>query len=245
MDFTLDFPCVNCDGPIPWLRRKKIYCSNFCKEQARNIRWIRSTERRGVEQDEEIIEARKIRIAHLNNGGYIDLERRVPVETKIRVFEKSGHKCVQCNQIDDGTHEIDHVAGSSNNLDNLQLLCKKCHRIKTLNNINPIDKNDPRYDELKIMHKEMKDRIDSQIPIRPCDDSVNWLLIEKEISHERKKQYFSHLHNFIKKYIDKEISKNKLREYMNNSLIPTYTGHGKWSKNSINDLVATIKLDSE
>ena len=32
---------------------------------------------------------------------------------------------------------------------------------------------------------------------------------------------------------------------MNNSLIPTYTGHGKWSKNSINDLVVTIKLDSE
>ena len=65
----MEFPCVNCDGPIPWDRRVKVYCTSFCREQAKNIRWIRSTRQRGVENDPDVQEALRIRLAHLRSGG--------------------------------------------------------------------------------------------------------------------------------------------------------------------------------
>ena len=31
------FPCVNCESTIPWSRNKKIYCKDFCKEEAKGL----------------------------------------------------------------------------------------------------------------------------------------------------------------------------------------------------------------
>ena len=148
---TIDFPCVNCEGPIPWERGVKVYCTPKCREQAKLIRWMRSTIYRGVWDDPEVAEARKIRIAHLNSGGYMSLGRRVPIESRHAVRDKFQDRCAQCGE-DAIDGEIDHISGSSNSLDNLQLLCSKCHREKTLANIRPIPQDDPRMETIGSLH---------------------------------------------------------------------------------------------
>jgi len=241
MSFTLPFPCVNCEGPIPWDRRKKIYCSRFCKEQAKDIRWIKSTITRGVYSKPDIVVARHIRIAHLNSGGYLALGRTIPWQTRSLVEEKYNDKCAICGDDNDlGEHEIDHITGSSNSLENLQLLCKPCHLEKTQENIVTVQEDDPRYDEIVIKVEILRKRVESPLPLRLCDDPENWSATERKMSTERKTQYFLHLHQFINQYLDEGISKNKLIEEMNNALIPTYSGHGKWNKQNTRDMLKSI-----
>jgi hypothetical protein len=176
---------VNCDGTIPWNQKKKIYCGTFCKEQAKDIRWIRGTIIRGVYDDPDVVIARKTRIAHLNAGGYLSLNRRIPIQTRFAVMRKYNHKCATCGTKDvDGTHEVDHIEDSSNSIDNLQLLCIPCHRAKTMANIVSVEEDDPRREEIDIHVKELKERVFSPNALKLCDDYGNWPEIEARIREQ-------------------------------------------------------------
>lgn len=68
----------------------------------------------------------------------IEREERQPIPDRVRheVFKRDGYRCRECGaSIDEGaTLEIDHIIpvanGGTNDIDNLQTLCKKCNRGK-------------------------------------------------------------------------------------------------------------------
>lgn len=243
-EFTPVLPCVNCSGPIPWSRRIKIYCGHFCKEQAKDIRWIRSTRIRGVFNDPDVAIARRTRIAHLNSGGYLALGRRIPIETRFAVMRRYQEKCAACGEPDVGTHEIDHISNSSNELENLQLLCVPCHRAKTLENIVSLDEDDPRREEIEIHAQELRERVFSPEPLRPCDDSENWAELEEQIRLERKIQFFNHLlENVLAPLLEEKIVPSHLAKRMNEMRVPTISGAGIWTNKSLKSMLDELGIE--
>jgi len=244
IEFTPDFSCVNCDGTIPWNQKKKIYCGNFCKEQAKDIRWIRGTIIRGVYNDPDVVIARKTRIAHLNAGGYLSLNRRIPNQTRFAVMQKNDDKCANCGKTDaNGTHEVDHIAGSSNSIDNLQLLCVPCHREKTMSNIVSVREDDPRREGMEIHVKELKERIFSPNPIKLCDDYGSWPEIESKIRESRKIEFFEHIRdNFLILMLNEKIFPSHIADRLNETGIPTISGSGSWSQKSVKSMLEHLGI---
>jgi len=243
-EFTPDFSCVNCDGTIPWNQKKKIYCGTFCKEQAKDIRWIRGTIIRGVYDDPDVVIARKTRIAHLNAGGYLSLNRRIPIQTRFAVMRKYNHKCATCGKKDvDGTHEVDHIEDSSNSIDNLQLLCIPCHRAKTMANIVSVEENDPRREEIDIHVKELKERVFSPSALKLCDDYGNWPAIETRIRASRKIEFFNHIRdNFLIVMLNEKIFPTHIANRLNETGIPTISGLGSWSQKSVKSMLKELGI---
>jgi len=59
----------------------------------------------------------------------------IPLELRHKVFKRDGYRCVECGASKDETSlEIDHIIpvskGGTNDIDNLQTLCKECNRAK-------------------------------------------------------------------------------------------------------------------
>ncbi len=214
-----------------------MYCTEFCREQAKNIRWMRSTIERGVWDDPEIAEARLIRIAHLNRGGYMRLGRRISIESRYAIYEKYNNLCASCGG-DAFNGEIDHISDSSNSLDNLQLLCSKCHREKTLANIHPIPEDDPRGKEVEILHDEIRARIKSPKPIRDCDNHSSWSEKELELRKLRRVEYHQHLLSFIQPLMIEKMNVKTIAKKLNDAKVPTYSGQGKWSRERVRELIA-------
>ena len=56
----------------------------------------------------------------------------IPAHTKKLVFIRDNHRCVKCGSTKDFElhHIIPHAMGGSSRLENLQLLCQRCNRMK-------------------------------------------------------------------------------------------------------------------
>lgn len=72
----------------------------------------------------------------LQSGG--NTNKRVVSESKKKyVASSQGWKCAGCNSVLDATFEVDHkiplYKGGTNQVDNLEALCRNCHGKKTLN----------------------------------------------------------------------------------------------------------------
>lgn len=129
-DLTLStaIPCANCALPIDLLESRSIYCSELCSQVARAVRYIRARNVDGRINDPDIAEAIGTQLAFIPTGGYPTKLRRIGAATRQAVLERDGHRCQKCGA--EGT-EIDHIATSSSDLSNLQLLCHDCHMEKT------------------------------------------------------------------------------------------------------------------
>jgi 5-methylcytosine-specific restriction endonuclease McrA len=76
-------------------------------------------------------------VNYSRDGVSIDKEKRnVSNVVKKYVASNQQWKCSLCGNILDHTYEVDHIIplgkGGSNNPDNLQALCVKCHKTKTI-----------------------------------------------------------------------------------------------------------------
>jgi hypothetical protein len=64
------------------------------------------------------------------------VKRNVSESKKKIVASSQGWKCKNCNTLFDATYEIDHKVplykGGTNDIDNLEALCRNCHGKKTL-----------------------------------------------------------------------------------------------------------------
>ena len=161
----------------------KLFCSEACADEAKLIRYVRRCKRDGRINRPDVREAIEIRIAHAVSGGYDAKERLLPTAVREAVFERDNGRCQKCDQ--PGT-DIDHIHGSSNDLDNLQLLCKSCHNQKTKAGIVPLTPEHERYAEIKAKADGLRFRTEAQPPQRVCDDEESWLTLYPQVMSERR-----------------------------------------------------------
>jgi len=227
--------CVNCSNEIPWTRVIKLYCSDICKEEAKYIRYYRSCIRDGRIKKSDINEILRIRLAHLNSGGYSRLDRKISIDIRNIIIKRNNSKCQICGKI--GT-EIDHIKGDNNDLENLQLLCRKCHIKKSLANIKTINPNDENYNEILNKNRILELRAHNKTPLLICDDEINWNKKRKDLIKERKITFLKSLVPIIINL--NGCNQRELISYFDFNKIPTFSGHGKWSKKSIREILELI-----
>jgi 5-methylcytosine-specific restriction endonuclease McrA len=158
--------CANCDENL-FVDNQTLFCDESCQQMARYVRYARSV-RKDPKRciDPDVTEALRIQLAFVLGGGYPERERRLSQAERRLICERDGGHCQICGKPGD---QIDHVAGSSNDPSNLQLLCDPCHRTKTMTNFAPAGPK-----AVAFAHKLRTDRVEPTNPSRPCDDEVSW-----------------------------------------------------------------------
>jgi 5-methylcytosine-specific restriction endonuclease McrA len=167
----LSFPCLNCDDPAIIADQVKLFCSEKCKEEAKSVRYARRCIREGRTERPDVREAIEIRFAMILGGGYPERERSVSPSVRRAVIARAGGRCQQCGKR--GT-DIDHMKGNSNNIEDLQLLCRTCHNEKTTAGFLEITPKTEGYEELMATARRLQSRVRASVPKRRCDDDEHW-----------------------------------------------------------------------
>lgn len=155
--------CPNCDVALSLVdRRATLYCSEFCREMAKHIRWIRKKVRSLEDMsDPSICEAIKTRIQSLLGSGYPVKDRYVPRATRQTILEQDNYQCVLCGAIESLT--IDHVVEDGSLTERLRTLCNTCNSRAAYTVQRPASTID------KLLLAELIVRIDSPEAVRQCD----------------------------------------------------------------------------
>ena len=184
--------CPNCGETFTTPPKSKLaFCDDLCREFGKHIRWFRGRADREVAfldwlrsehpvyvqrraalvsvegfqmPDADIVRVAADRIATLLSGGYGERARRIPQRVRDAVTARDGGRCVQCGE--PGV-EIDHKDGPDYALENLQLLCRACHRVKTDAAMVPAILSEDKVALLNVLAR----RVISPRPLAPCDDS--------------------------------------------------------------------------
>ena len=164
------FACVNCDDTCSQ-GKAALYCSDSCQQEAQLVRYARRCLKDGRDRDPDVAEALVIRMGHVLGGGYPRRERKLAEGLAAEVIERFGGRCARCGG---GGREIDHIQGNRNDHRNLQLLCRKCHRKKTIRAMRLVRPGDPEWEEIDRRGRAILDRIYSENPVRESDDPVMW-----------------------------------------------------------------------
>lgn len=158
--------CANCDEELS-VDNRTLFCDESCQQMARYVRYARSVakdpKRRG---DPKVIEALRIQLAFVLGGGYPERERHLAPAERRMIIERDDGSCQICGEPGD---QIDHIAGSSNEPWNLQLLCDPCHREKTTATFVPAG-----HEAAILANALQTERIEPPKPSRACDDEVHW-----------------------------------------------------------------------
>ena len=160
-----DDRCANCFQHLPE-EIEMLFCSEWCKETASSVRYFRGVSSDGRLDDPEVQEAVKIRLAFLPVGGYQALGRQLSRSIRNEVIQRDQGSCRHCGA---PANQVDHVAGSSSNLNNLQLLCDNCHREKTSNNL-----VDAPADIQSLIAELIMTRVVPDEPTRLADNGALW-----------------------------------------------------------------------
>lgn len=176
--------CVGCDEPFE-STTPKLFCSNLCQSKAQLVRYVRRCRSDGRYEQPDVRDAIDVRIAHVLGGGYDARDRALSPETRIAVFSRDARTCQICGE--DGT-EIHHLNGSSDALDNLQLLCHECHMRVTRESFIEVGPGDDRYEQVSLTVAELDRRFDARLPLHDCDDPVSWPKRQRQLLRERQKR---------------------------------------------------------
>ncbi len=162
---ALPVVCANCGFPV---QAAALYCSQLCSQEAEWVRYVRACCLDGRVERPDVIEAIKIRLAHLLAGGYDKLKRKLPDALRQAIIARDKGRCQICGQPGD---EIDHIGGGSNDPKNLQLLCDECHNRKTRASM--VTLTNESHPEAWENAQRLKQRANSRQPIQFCD-SLEW-----------------------------------------------------------------------
>lgn len=159
------FSCPNCGKQIT---KAVLFCCDLCKDEAKFVRYFRACILDGRVKKEDIQEALQIRLAHILAGGYSERLRRLPTTIREAVITRAQGRCQKCGGV--GV-QIDHISGSSSDLENLQLLCARCHNEKTRENFVTISPETHPQEWAK--REALLSRVYTPQPILICD-RPNW-----------------------------------------------------------------------
>lgn len=179
-----DDHCANCLEPLPE-DEDALYCSSWCNDIASNVRYQRRVLRDGRIERPDVREAVATRNAFMLIGGYASLGRTLSTSTRAEVKTRDGGRCQKCGK--PGV-EIDHIDGSSGDLENLQLLCSDCHKAKTAENMVPAS-----AESRAILQAFMLARVIPDEPRLLADDEAQWEKVWRGLKTARKKRFVDHL----------------------------------------------------
>lgn len=168
---SVEFSCFNCDGTFAVVDQPKLFCSDGCQQEAAFVRYFRSCKCNGRINQPDVLEALQIRMAHILGGGYKVSERRIPLSVRRAVYERDNRTCQKCGK---PGKEVDHIDGSSYDLENLQVLCGDCHNEKTKSNFRELTPEVEGSDEKMAKINALRLRTESEKPHRICDDENHW-----------------------------------------------------------------------
>lgn len=170
--------CANCDG-TGVTQSRPLYCSEFCQQAAKLVRYVRARRRDGTAGRPDIKEAIQMRTASVLGGGYPERERRVRADVRARVFERAEGRCEECGRVlefgvgtggPDALATIQHVNGNSNSPEDLKAFCRRCNLADAQSRFVPVEPGSP--PELLAISLEI--RCAAEPPLRRCDDDLNW-----------------------------------------------------------------------
>ncbi|HYX72751.1 MAG TPA: HNH endonuclease, partial [Nitrososphaera sp.] len=157
---SIDFLCVNCDKGFVVSGPATLYCSPRCHQDAKLVRYVRACMKDGRIKDplvREVIQKR-LAFAYSEKGYYDEKARHLSPSIRRKVIERDKGLCKECQAIGG---EIDHIDGDSDDMSNLQLLCRDCHNQKTKARMIPITPDHERYEEILVRESELRSRIDA------------------------------------------------------------------------------------
>lgn len=160
--------CFNCDSE---LEAPKLFCSEICTQEAALVRYVRRCRDDGRHRKPDIREAIQIRMAHILGGGYPERERQLSQSVRLQVFIRDDGVCQACGK---PGNEVDHIRGSSGELENLQLLCRACHIKKTKASMVPLSADAENFSQHVAKVLVMIQRFEAKWPHRLCDDHQKW-----------------------------------------------------------------------
>ena len=165
--------CANCLEPFIPTRRTTAFCGLACSASAKAVRYARQkyAEYGDAPIPNDVREAMQVKFVFANSGGYDASARHLSEGIRSQVEERDNGRCVLCGDLGE---EIDHIAGSANDLANLQLLCRRCHGEKTRANFVPI--TDP--DKMEYSNS-LQVRSLAPGPLH-AGDHVNWKDLRQE-----------------------------------------------------------------
>ena len=112
-------------------------------------------------------------------GGYPAKERALSPAQREAIFVRDNRICRICGA---AATDIDHIAGSSSDPENLQALCKSCNMAKAEANFRPATaKEAAESDAIWV-------RIRAEQPGRLCDDEKRWDKWWREIASAQQKR---------------------------------------------------------
>ena len=166
VDCKRNFRCVNCNII---LNRASLYCDELCRQLVQTVRLIRK-----AEADQRIIrpdvqEGIGIRLFMLTGGGYPDKERSLSMETRKIILERDKYICQICGKPAD---QVDHIAGSSSDAENLRVLCGVCNRAEAFNNKREATEEEAKG--IREMFADMALRVAAPQPAFLRDDPERW-----------------------------------------------------------------------
>lgn len=182
--FFKDDHCANCLEPLPE-DVEALFCSTWCAEITKTVRYWRRVFRDGRIEKPDVHEALRTRNAFLLAGGYRSLGRTLSVSTRAKVRARDSGQCKICGK---PGAEIDHIAGNSGDLDNLQLLCADCHRAKTAANLVPASP-----EHVALLQALFLSRVVPDEPTLLADDEVAWRKLWRGLKSSRKKRFIDRL----------------------------------------------------
>ena len=226
------FQCVNCRKDIPVFHLRKLYCSSYCVEEGKYVRYYRACIKDGRSKDKIIQDTLKIRLASLLSGGYDRLQRKLPKQAREFVLSRDNYTCQSCGKYG---NEIDHIRDSSPEPGNLQVLCKDCHMKKTLTDLVRIDN---RFDfdlETTIKTVDLDLRVNNPIPLQESDDEQVWATRKVQILRKRKVDFRESILKMTRS--NSLVDYRQIAEFFNLLGVPMISGKGKWNRKSVGTLL--------
>jgi len=157
---------------------------------------VRARRKEGREDEPDIVEVIRTRMAMVLGGGYPQQQRRVPIKIREFVFERANGHCQECGRElifdvsakdSDSIATIQHVSGNSDNPDNLLAFCRRCNLNDAQSRFVPVE---PDSAEAKYA-MSLRKRWLSEVPLRICDDGTQWNEVWRDLT-KKAKEFLRH-----------------------------------------------------
>ncbi|WP_436533235.1 HNH endonuclease [Actinoplanes sp. HUAS TT8] len=176
--------CANCLNSLP-PQIEGLFCSELCSQTAETVRYWRRVTRDGRIEEPDVRLVLNTKIAHLLSGGYAKRARQLSDGLRAEVWRRDQRRCRICGE---PGAEIDHIAGDSSALDNLQLLCVACHHRKTGARMVPAPPERVAY-----ARRLERERVTPDEPRLLCDDENGWADAWRNLRKERRARLLEEL----------------------------------------------------